>query len=299
MLEELKGNGIEWAQGPSVFKGDQLAERLEEAFQDTFWGATAAPRVLASLRRSQAGNDFVKQWPGKGLQHASSYIEGLSAEPFPDPHSGPYPWLEAVEAAAGDILAEFREVTADAEALAAKGNDVWVPAAREEALSYGPDWRTLVLQDRGIWEPVNSRLFPRTTKIFTSLQAPTLEVFFARQVAGTGIKSHTDYVNFVQTSHLGLDIPEGDCWIKVGDHTRQWQQGRVLTMETSFMHETANNTDRDRVVLIMRHYHPQVTPLERRALQFVFDCLDNPTPEGIKAAQRKARDAAEIGRAHV
>lgn len=47
------------------------------------------------------------------------------------------------------------------------------------------------------------------------LAAPTLEVFFARQQAGTGIKSHTDYVNFVQTSHLGLDIPKGDCWIKV------------------------------------------------------------------------------------
>lgn len=45
--------------------------------------------------------------------------------------------------------------------------------------------------------------------------APTLEVFFARQPPGTGIKSHTDYVNFVQTSHLGLVIPEGDCWYKV------------------------------------------------------------------------------------
>jgi aspartate beta-hydroxylase len=41
-------------------------------------------------------------------------------------------------------------------------------------------------------------------------------VFFARQTGGTGIKSHTDFVNFIQTSHLGLDVPEGDCWIKVG-----------------------------------------------------------------------------------
>lgn len=44
--------------------------------------------------------------------------------------------------------------------------------------------------------------------------APTLEVFFARQPPGTGVKRHTDYVNFVQTTHLGLIVPEGDCWMK-------------------------------------------------------------------------------------
>ncbi len=40
-------------------------------------------------------------------------------------------------------------------------------------------------------------------------------VFDRAWCAGTGIASHTDFVNFVQTSHLGLDIPDGDCWIKV------------------------------------------------------------------------------------
>lgn len=34
-----------------------------------------------------------------------------------------------------------------------------------------------------------------------------------------------------------------------------------------------------------------MTPLEQRAVKFLFDCLDEPTPEGIKAAQRSARDA--------
>lgn len=32
----------------------------------------------------------------------------------------------------------------------------------------------------------------------TTRAAPTLEVFFARQTAGTGITSHTDDVNFIQ-----------------------------------------------------------------------------------------------------
>ena len=119
--------------------------------------------------------------------------------------------------------------------------------------------------------------------------APTLEVFFARQPAGTGIKSHTDYVNFIQTSHLGLDIPAGDCWFKVGDHVRQWEQGRAVVWDTSFVHETFNGADRDRIVLIMRHWHPEVKPLERRAVGFLFDCLDAPSLEGIRAAQARAQ----------
>lgn len=116
-------------------------------------------------------------------------------------------------------------------------------------------------------------------------------MFFARQEAGTGIASHTDNANFVQTSHLGLDVPEGMCWIKVGEHTKHWKNGSVLCMDTSFMHETANESDRDRYVLIMRHWHPELTQLERIAVLFLFASLDEPSISGIKAAQREASKA--------
>jgi hypothetical protein len=65
----------------------------------------------------------------------------------------------------------------------------------------------------------------------------------------------------------------------------------VIVCDTSFMHETRNGTDHDRIVLIMRHWHPETTAIERRAAQFLFDCVDDPTPEGIKAAQRRAKGA--------
>lgn len=41
----------------------------------------------------------------------------------------------------------------------------------------------------------------------------------------------------------------------------------------------------------MRHKHPEVTPLEWLAIQFLFDCLDSPTAMGILAAQQKAKAA--------
>ena len=265
-----------------------LGDRVEAAFQETFLGVTAAPRVLASFRRLRAGDEYVQLWPGLGVQRAESYVEGLTATPFPNAHGGAYPWLEAVERNAAVIQEEFLAAIQDQSSLEARGNKVWVPAARAEALSYGPSWRTLVLQDRGIWEETNSKLFPRTKQLLTDLAAPTLEVFFARQDGKTGIKSHTDNANFVQTSHLGIDVPEGECWIKVGDFTREWRNGKVLVCDTSFMHETENTSDQDRYILILRHWHPELTELERIATLFLFASLDDSTPAGIKAAQKAA-----------
>lgn len=59
----------------------------------------------------------------------------------------------------------------------------------------------------------------------------------------------------------------------------------------SFYHQTFNNTSSERIVLIMRHWHPEVTPVERIAIQFLFDCLDARTAPGIADAQRRAADA--------
>jgi hypothetical protein len=124
--------------------------------------------------------------------------------------------------------------------------------------------------------------------LYINNAAPTLEVFFAKQDGKTGIASHTDNSNFIQTTHLGVDVPEGECWIKVGDHTREWKNGKIIICDTSFMHETQNNSEKDRYVLIMRHWHPEVTPIERIANEFLFAALDSGDSAGVAAAQKVA-----------
>lgn len=148
---------------------DTLGARVESAFLETFWGERGVPRVLDSFRRLRDGEEWIKLWPGLGLQRAGSYIAGLSAIPFPEVHSGAYPWLVQLEAHSHIIQKEFTEAMTDGEGLQSKGNRVWVPAAREEAIAYGPNWRTLVLQDRGLWEEANCKLFPKTVKLLKEL----------------------------------------------------------------------------------------------------------------------------------
>jgi aspartate beta-hydroxylase len=62
--------------------------------------------------------------------------------------------------------------------------------------------------------------------------------------------------------------------MKAGEFTRHWEEGKVFCCDTSFMHETWNGTNGTRYVLIMRHWHPELSPVERVAAQFLFDAVD-------------------------
>ena len=53
----------------------------------------------------------------------------------------------------------------------------------------------------------------------------------------------------------GVDVPE-DCWMRVGEEKRTWENGKALVLDTSFEHETRNNSRRDRIVLIIDYWHP-------------------------------------------
>ena len=66
-------------------------------------------------------------------------------------------------------------------------------------------------------------------------------------------------VNFCLTSHLGIDVPEGECWIDVGDQRREWRNGEAMLFDTSVLHRAENTADRTRYILMMRVWHPDLT----------------------------------------
>jgi hypothetical protein len=121
-------------------------------------------RVRDSLRFTLADGVHEVNHPGLGLQQASSYIAGLTPRPYWDVRGGDFPWLVELEKNFETIRDELREGLANPD-LERLGNAIWVAAARDDAEGYGPDWRTLVLQDRCEWEPTNVGLFPKTTAL--------------------------------------------------------------------------------------------------------------------------------------
>ena len=94
---------------------------------------------------------------------------------------------------AAEIQDEFRRVAIeDAATLDSVGNNVWATAANStSAQSYGPDWKTLALMDRCVWDETNTKLFPVATRLLRELGVPCIEAFYARMTPGSKIKPHS------------------------------------------------------------------------------------------------------------
>ena len=254
-------------------------------------------RVRDSLRFTLADGTDRKTHPGLGDQVAASYVAGLSAFPYWDARGGAFPWMEFLEQNYETIRDELREALRDP-LLEQKGNAIWVAAARDDAEGYGPDWRTLVLQDRCEWEPNNVALFPKTTALVRAANTPSVEVFFAKQAPKTGIKPHTDFTNFIMTAHLGLDVPPPpESWMKASEETRFWENGGGMCADTSFIHSTFNESASiDRYVLIVRFWHPELTCTSGTACGLA-DAFEDLSPEGpARARARAPRSGGRDGR---
>ena len=211
------------------------------------------------------------------VQQAPSFVPGLTCRQWWD--TSDVGWCQKLEGSYPEIREEFVKVTSDADSLTERGNNVWAGALTEDASSYGSGWRTLVLLDRGRWDPTNCALFPRTARAVLESGIPATEVFFASMSAGSDIKVHSDFTNFVLTSHLAMIVPGngGDkCRLTVGDETRQWIEGTVSLFDTSILHSAVNESDGTRYILMFRLWHPDLTDVEREALQTIYDCLEVP-----------------------
>ena len=92
---------------------------------------------------------------------------------------------------------------------------------------------------------------PFTAQLINSVVPNHRTASFSKLKANSVIKPHTGYNGDVLRMHLGLYIPEGDCAIKVGNSTFNWQNGKALVFDDRLMHETWNNTNEDRLVFII------------------------------------------------
>nr|WP_315423581.1 aspartyl/asparaginyl beta-hydroxylase domain-containing protein [uncultured Pedobacter sp.] len=70
-------------------------------------------------------------------------------------------------------------------------------------------------------------------------------------------------------AHLGLQIPPNpsECAMRVGDETRSWTHGKFLMFNDSVEHEVLNNTDEDRIVLVVDFIKVGHTLLDSHQIQ--------------------------------
>jgi hypothetical protein len=223
-----------------------------------------------------------------GQQPSEEHVEGLTAKAFWDVKDYPelFPWAAQLEANSHVIIQEFKDKLQDQQVFAS--DSAW------QNQVMGTGWSAVRLQRLGVWNADNCKQFPRTYELLRSLNIPfaVRGVCFARQAPGSGVQPHSDGRNFILTSHLGLKVPEG-CWMQVGDERRSWEEGKLTTLDTSFEHSTGNPSEKERHVLIIDYWHPELSEAERKSLELVYD-LRNKFESGV-IPMRKPRALQEEG----
>lgn len=136
------------------------------------------------------------------------------------------------------------------------------------------DWVERELYDEG-WKVFGLFDFPHGRPIEANVaKCPTTAALIAEHIprhgaAGfsvlaprTRIRSHVGYQGQFLRCHLGLEVPPGDCALRVGEETRRWEAGRVLVFDDRVDHEAWNLTDEARAVLLV-DFVPARAPASR------------------------------------
>ncbi len=244
-----------------------VAGREEEAFVRYRNAAQANPALASYL--SHAIAVFAHRHPAiakAGLQRINQYI-GQFLTNQADARMGVYPGLTS---------APFHDVTAIPAALALERNYVAIRTEVETltAAAFQPEgenemgrpgWDIVPFYERGRKHEANCARCPTITRVIegsNSVRTLAGLSYVSKLSPGMHIEPHTGPTNMRLRCHLGINIPAGDCGLKVGGETRHWQEGRCLVFDDALRHESWNDTDQPRIVLIVDVWHPDLTPSE-------------------------------------
>ena len=111
--------------------------------------------------------------------------------------------------------------------------------------------------------PTTTALIDSTPSLFS--QNPFGYAFFSTQAGGGLIAPHAGPTNARLRVHLPLVLPPsgGSCGIRVGGVDRIYEEGKCVVFDDSYLHETWNDGEGERVLLLFDvWYTTRVPPRE-------------------------------------
>ena len=185
----------------------------------------------------------------------------LESEPLYYRTDGPYggsaPYFYDVEQLgwADRLRDNWRVVRGEYEAHLGRGadplRDVFNPAGPKV-----PGWKSVSLQTY-LWRFHDAcRSFPLTVGLLDAIPGLT-SAFINVLEPHARIPPHHGDSNAVVRFHLGLDVPPGDCAVRVGPETRRCANGTLLAFCDAHEHASWNATDGRRLVLVFDVMRPE------------------------------------------
>ena len=164
-----------------------------------------------------------------------------------------FPWTAELEAHWREIREEAEQLLADRGRIPPLG-DI---SPDHQRLDQRRSWRTFFLWGYGHRVDQNCALAPRTAALVDRIPG-LITALFSVHEPGTHLPRHRGVTKGMITCHLGLiipDDPEG-CRIAVEDRSYTWTPGRFFIFDDTYRHEVWNDTNEDRVILLIHIRRP-------------------------------------------
>lgn len=220
---------------------------------------------IADFVRVLSGDKQPEFLPDQSPRVPLLFIPGLRTRPFLETSALPY--VRALETHAEEIGRELRAILDDEAGLIPYGTNPDEPGDKAQVKG----WDAFYLyRDFQPTKEAQERC-PKTVEALSSYPV-ALEAYFSVLRPNTRIPRHTDPSNFVLATHLPLVVPPS-CAIRIAKEERTWDVGRCLLLDTSFVHEAWNESDRPRVTLNIDTWHPDLSRKELDALMWLVKRL--------------------------
>jgi aspartyl/asparaginyl beta-hydroxylase (cupin superfamily) len=198
-------------------------------------------------------NSPIRRWVikgGKWLLRAIGKFQSkhslVGTRPFLD--NSEFPWVAELEGQWLTIREELNGVMQNLEDVPAFHQ----LSPDQKRISKGDNWKTFAFYVFGIRLEDSCQRCPQTVRALEQL--PGLQnAWFSILAPRYHIPAHQGPTRAVVRCHLALQVPEDakNCWIRVDQEVRGWEEGKIMVFDDTYDHEVKNDTDEVRVVLFV------------------------------------------------
>lgn len=149
-----------------------------------------------------------------------------------------------------------------------------VPYFNNEMVSGPTKWKALSFMFWTLRFRKNSDQCPRTMALLQKVPH-LVSASVSLLEPHTQIKPHRGDTNAIIRCHLGLTVPSSlpHCGFQVGDEQRSWEEGKLLLFNDAAWHFAWNNTDQQRLILLLDVIRPEFSHKKKTICRTVLAAL--------------------------
>ncbi len=209
-------------------------------------------------------------------QPSSFYYPGLPQVAFYD--TSEFDWVPALEAAFPTIRNEAAAALAGQAGIAPYVQADPTRPNRGHALLGDSRWSAFHFFEDGKPVEPNTERCPATFAALVKAPLPVIPgrspmAIFSILEPHTHIPPHNGMLNTRLICHLPLIVPE-NCRLRVGNHMRTVEEGKMLIFDDSIEHEAWNDSDDVRVILLFEIWRPELSADEVKALTALYEAVN-------------------------